>query len=127
VSNTSYVKFKNEIYFVADDGVHGNELWKTNGTSDGTVLLKDINENPGYWPNTGNASAQISKVFVNNDKLFFYSDSTNSTKRTLWVSDGTTLGTLELSNEIETLNSVFYVNVSNSVIFTGLNEKYGNE
>ena len=32
------------IYFVADDGVHGFELWKSNGASAGTQLVKDI------WP-----------------------------------------------------------------------------
>jgi ELWxxDGT repeat protein len=29
-------------YFVADDGVHGSELWKTNGNAAGTVMVRDL-------------------------------------------------------------------------------------
>ena len=32
----------NFAYFQAEDPVHGDELWKTDGTSLGTVLVKDI-------------------------------------------------------------------------------------
>jgi ELWxxDGT repeat protein len=35
--------FKDYLIFSANDGVHRTELWKTDGTTAGTSLLKDIN------------------------------------------------------------------------------------
>jgi ELWxxDGT repeat protein len=32
----------NVFYFVASDGVHGNEIWRTDGTSAGTYMLFDL-------------------------------------------------------------------------------------
>ena len=33
----------NTLYFTADDDVHGVELWKSDGSTAGTVLVRDYN------------------------------------------------------------------------------------
>jgi ELWxxDGT repeat protein len=37
------VRVGDTLYFAADDGSHGTELWRTDGTRAGTWLVKDIN------------------------------------------------------------------------------------
>ena len=73
------------VYFVADDGVHGNELWRTDGTEGGTSIVKDIN--PG-----GNSSF-ISELIVFNGILLFPAGDTEHGME-LWKSNGTEAGTV---------------------------------
>ena len=46
-SPASFTVVEDTMYFVANDGIHGNELWKTDGTLSGTVMVKDINTGSG--------------------------------------------------------------------------------
>ena len=34
------------LYLIASDSAHGGELWRTDGTDAGTVLVKDTNPGP---------------------------------------------------------------------------------
>src|ERR1043166_4537355 len=77
------------VYFTAYDRQHGLELWKTDGTSSGTVLVKDIN--PGH------GDGIKSNLVVANGIVFFTADdgtrSDPSYGGALWKSDGTADGT----------------------------------
>jgi len=73
-----------EVYFSANDGSSGLELWRSNGTAAGTALVKDIN--PGL------PSSSPGAVTVSNKILFFAADNgVNGAE--LWRSNGTTGGT----------------------------------
>ncbi|MDX2212194.1 MAG: hypothetical protein SFY66_02785 [Oculatellaceae cyanobacterium bins.114] len=41
--NPPLFQFNNKLYFTADDGTHGRELWVSDGTPTGTRMLQDIN------------------------------------------------------------------------------------
>ena len=41
------IKVNGTLFFVANDGVNGEELWKSDGTEAGTVMVRDINLGPG--------------------------------------------------------------------------------
>jgi ELWxxDGT repeat protein len=80
----SYVDVNGTLFFAANDGLSGEELWKSDGTAAGTVLVRDINQG-----STGSGLTDFTRV---GGKLYF-SAYGNSGARGLWVSDGTTAGT----------------------------------
>src|SRR5262245_2433840 len=71
-------------YFVAQDGDHGRELWRTDGTTAGTWLFKDIVPGPGF--------SYVLSLTAVNDTLYFTAI-TPDTGQELWTSDGTPDGT----------------------------------
>ena len=72
------------LFFSADDGASGAELWRSDGTAAGTVLVKDINR--------AMSSAPTSLKGVNGTLYFAAGDGVNGYE--LWKSDGTAAGTV---------------------------------
>ena len=103
-----------KLFFRANDGVHGNELWVSDGTPSGTKLVKDLN--PGAT--SGGASNIVS---LNNAIYFKGRDNTGTA---LWKSDGTSGGTVKVKN-LQGLRQIRVVN--NKLILTAdlQNSTYG--
>jgi ELWxxDGT repeat protein len=93
--------FNNKLYFNADNGINGNELWVTDGTESGTQLVKDIN--PG---NPADGSDAFEFTELNNQLYFEANDGVNG--RELWVTDGTESGT-QLIKDIRPGTSSSYI------------------
>ena len=85
--NQKYI-FKDKIYFMGADATHGSELWVSDGTPQGTYMLKDCTPN-------GNSELYIFKTNLNN---LVFSVKDENGKGSLWATDGTKAGTIQLAN-----------------------------
>ena len=77
-----------KLFFTADDGTHGPELWSSNGTGAGTVLVKDVK--PGV-PNAKD-SGPTNLTDVGGTLFFAANDGIHGAEP--WASDGTEAGTV---------------------------------
>ena len=74
-----------DLFFAADDGVHGIELWKVDGETKGVSMVKDIR--PGADSSTPSDLTEF------RGELFF-----TIGEEELWRSDGTESGTVMVKN-----------------------------
>jgi ELWxxDGT repeat protein len=79
------------LFFFADDGGYGRELWRSDGTVDGTVRVKDIR--PGSSGSIRDPGTIPPMSWAGTDKLFFFVADDGTHGEELWVSDGTEPGT----------------------------------
>lgn len=88
-SPNGFTQVGNIAFFTADDGVHGRELWKTDGTTAGTKMVKDI------WAG-GGGSAPFNLTGMNGTVFFTAQASSDIYK--LFKSDGTGAGTVMIGD-----------------------------
>jgi ELWxxDGT repeat protein len=91
--------FRGQLLFAADDGVFGRELWRSNGTPGGTVLVRDINpgsasSNPGMQAHPLQDRRYLILQRANNQSLLLFAADDGLTGSELWRTSGTTASTL---------------------------------
>ena len=75
------------LFFFAEDVVHGRELWVSNGTAEGTKLVRELVPGTQGLPHT--------ELLAWRDRVWFRSEIAGDGTR-IWSSDGTCSGTREL-------------------------------
>lgn len=91
-SVTNHAEYKGKMYFVGNDGTHGNELWCSDGTTAGTSMVKDI------YPGTNFGARPCVPVVFKNELYFAADDSVHGSE--IWKTDGTAAGTTILKDII---------------------------
>jgi ELWxxDGT repeat protein len=107
-------EINHEVYFLVSDGNYRNlELWKTDGTETGTILIKQISD-------VLNSNSIVESHELNN--MIYFSFLSGSYQ--IWRTDGTACGTYKIDSRSENPNMVR----SGSTIFlSGIFENLGTE
>ena len=114
---SQFVEVNGTLYFGARDARFGWELWKTDGSSAGTVRVKHFGADWYYQPSGGLANVD--------GLLFFWADN-GVTGKELWRSDGTATGTILIKDILpgrvglsiggwESVNDTLFFSVRNGV------------
>lgn len=110
-TNNSYgqgVSIGGFLYYSMDDGVHGSQIWKTDGTAAGATMVTDFN-----------ASSQDGATpidLTNFDGALYFIAQSGGSSSGLYETDGTPNGTLLVQE-----NTTFIIGqIGNELYFTGI-------
>jgi ELWxxDGT repeat protein len=83
---SNFLDLNGTALFVANDGTTGRELWRSDGTLEGTLLVKDIH------PGDAGVLAWISPLTKSGARAYFSADDSVHGQE-IWTTDGTADGT----------------------------------
>jgi trimeric autotransporter adhesin len=112
---------RSRVLFQADDGVRGAELWRSDGTADGTVRLKDVNPGPG---------SSFPGLLTSIQGVLFFSADDGTTGFEPWRSDGTRAGTRRIADVFDGPSGSYpenFVRAPNGVLFGPSHPTFGRE
>jgi ELWxxDGT repeat protein len=108
----SYYKFNSKVYFTVNSGSSNPQVWVSDGTTAGTVMVKEMDAE--LW----------NSITIGNK--FYFSGGFSAGGGGIWVSDGTTAGTSLLKDVFPGLSSSFYFNLQPFDFTTGYSDKLFN-
>jgi len=116
---SGFVEVNGSLYFIArdswDEADSGNyELWKTDGTEEGTMMVKDINSNGG--------NSYVGFLTPFDDMLYFRASDEHGSE--IWKTDGTEDGTVMVKDirQGSSGSSPQYLTVFGDAIYFSANE-----
>lgn len=124
---SEFVPLNGYLYFSAVTVAEGRELWRTDGTSGNTTLVKDINPGAASSNTDGNYHLYSSGTFL------LFAATTPSAGNELWISDGTSAGTVLLldintgNSGADSSNPDHFIKVNSTILFTATDATHGNE
>ncbi|MBJ2125602.1 T9SS type A sorting domain-containing protein [Flavobacterium sp. IB48] len=109
-------KINDKLIFEASEADTGREIWKSDGTTSGTKLIKDI-----YTGTESSVSGTLETGAVINDVFYFIAKDKSSLGE-IWKTDGTDTGTVKVTSFINGRTSSLTA-VGNSIYFL-IQEEY---
>jgi len=127
----NFVRVGNRTFFVANDAIHGYELWVTDGTETGTIMVKDINAGAAdgcLYHGMRYTKASVLQA-LGKYVYFFAGDAIHGFE--LWRSDGTDWGTTMVKDIFQgPVSSSVDLNITragNFLFFAANDGKHGTE
>jgi ELWxxDGT repeat protein len=110
------------LFFASSESSTGVELWKTDGTDEGTTLVKDL------WDGSDNSGNPRHLISFGNSVFFAANDGIHGCE--IWKSNGTSTGTVlvrDISVGAYNSDPQDFVIANNELFFTAFHPTYGRE